>query len=146
MLFSSVSIKGVSTLLFGKTNEETNSSTSSGVNNNEPKESREDDVKDDVEDDENSKNYYEDRVAADTLLELQNQHLKSKASCGLNTKVETLEKKKARSRQKKKENVAMLAQSILSCADKYHDAIKLVEHVINSKKLFQQRMQTFILH
>eukprot|EP00957_Ditylum_brightwellii_P048768 3700036-Ditylum_brightwellii.AAC.1 len=28
----------------------------------------------------------------------------------------------------------MLVQSILSCADKYHDAIKLVEHVNNSKK------------
>eukprot|EP00957_Ditylum_brightwellii_P145584 11084701-Ditylum_brightwellii.AAC.1 len=64
MLFSSASIKGVSTLLFGKINKETSSSTSSGVNNNESKESREDDVKDDVEDDENSKNYYEDRVAA----------------------------------------------------------------------------------
>eukprot|EP00957_Ditylum_brightwellii_P028721 2169169-Ditylum_brightwellii.AAC.1 len=98
MLFSSASIKGVSTLLFGKTNEETSSLTSSGVDNNEPKESREDDVEDDVGDDENNNNYYEDRVAANTLLELQNKHLKSKASCGLNTKVGTLVKKKARSR------------------------------------------------
>eukprot|EP00957_Ditylum_brightwellii_P060948 4626861-Ditylum_brightwellii.AAC.1 len=99
MLFSSASIKGVSILSFGKSNKETSSSTSYGIDNNEPKESREDDVEDDVKDDENSKNYYEDCVAANTLLELQNQYLKSKVSSGLNTKVETLEKKKAQSRQ-----------------------------------------------
>ena len=137
MLFSSASIKGVSTLVFGKTDEETSSSTLSGVDSNDLKESRddvEDDVEDDAEDDENGRDHYKDNVAANTLLELQNQHLKSQDSGGLDTKVETIEKKKATSRQKKKENVAISAQSILSCADRYHDAIKLVEHVVNSKR------------